>query len=205
MVLIVLLFSLLVLLLAGLLLRTGLLVITIQGQSMSPTLEPGDRILLVRRWLAGRLRKGQVVMVTLDAASDKPGDSSERWEASYYVKRVVATAGETFSAVLYANAFWEIVPGETVPASRIRPAQSPSQVEHWQIPEDHVFVCGDHWEGSIDSRSWGPLPLSSVLGIMVMKLSPSISPSSVSGFLPGESLSHPSLSQTRASDRTGEP
>lgn len=200
MVLIVLLFSSLVLLLAGLLLRTGLLVIAVRGQSMSPTLEPGDRILLVRRWLAGRLHKGQVVVVTLDTTFGKPRNSSEWWEASYYAKRVVATAGETFSAVLSANTLWEIEP-----ASRIQPAQSPSQVEHWQIPDDHVFVCGDNWEESIDSRSWGPLPLSSVLGIMVMKLSPSISPSSASGSLPKDSLSHLSLSQTRASDRTGEP
>lgn len=163
---IVLLFSPLFMLIAGLLLlRTGLLVVTIRGQSMHPTFQHGDRILVLRRWLAGRPRKGQVIVLTPVMVPVEQPIFAEFREACY-VKRIVATAGETFSATLYANALPEIVL-----ASRKRPAQLSSQVESWQIPDDHVFVCGDNYEESIDSRSWGPLPLRNVRGMMVMKLS----------------------------------
>lgn len=81
----------LLLLCAGLLLlHTGFLVITVHGQSMSPTLRHGDRILVVRRWLAGRPRTGQVVVFAIAEAPDLCHDC--------YVKRVTAVAGETVAA-----------------------------------------------------------------------------------------------------------
>ena len=152
-------------LIAGLfLLRIGLLVVTIRGESMYPTLQHGDRILVLRRWLAGNPRKGQVVVFDLAAGLEEQKLSADLQEACY-VKRVVAVAGETFSAKLFANALPEIEL-----AARRKPAQTASQVESWQIPSKHLFVCGDNEEQSIDSRMWGPLPLSNVLGMMVMKL-----------------------------------
>lgn len=146
------------------LLRTGLLVVTVHGQSMVPALQQGDRILVVRRWLAGRPRKGQVVVFAITAGPKEPDLAPDLREACY-VKRVVATAGETFSATLFANALPEIMIG-----SRRRPAQTPDQVQSWSIPQGHLFVCGDNEEQSIDSRMWGPLPLSHVLGTMVVKM-----------------------------------
>jgi signal peptidase I len=55
---------LLLLLLALVLTRTCLLVITVINQSMVPTLEAGDRVLVLRKHLIPRLRKGQIVVVT---------------------------------------------------------------------------------------------------------------------------------------------
>ena len=146
------------------LLRIGFLVVTIRGESMYPTLQHGDRILVLRRWLAGNPHKGQVVVFALAAGPEEQKLSVDLQEACY-IKRVVAVAGETFSAKLSANALAEIEI-----AARRRPAQTASQVESWQIPSKHLFVCGENEEQSIDSRMWGPLPLSNVLGMMVMKL-----------------------------------
>ncbi|MEV6302604.1 S26 family signal peptidase [Actinoplanes sp. NPDC051861] len=46
-------------------LRTTLLAATVSGQSMQPTLAPGDRILVLRRWLARRPRRDDVVVVRM--------------------------------------------------------------------------------------------------------------------------------------------
>jgi signal peptidase I len=146
------------------LLRASLLVVTVYGQSMFPTLQHGDRILVRRPWLADYLLKGQIVVVTLDT---QPGQQ-EAFPSSpgnCYVKRVVATAGESFSAKLSINTHREKEPG-----ARWMTGRTPSQVACWQIPGKHIFVCGDNEGESIDSRSWGPLPRRNVLGIMMMKL-----------------------------------
>ena len=35
-----------------------------------------------------------------------------------------------------------------------------------EIPEDHVFVLADDRDGALDSRWWGPIPLSAVQGVV---------------------------------------
>jgi signal peptidase I len=147
-----------------LLLRTGLLITTVNGQSMSPTLRHGDRVLVVRRWMVGRPRKGQIVVITFASRSETRSHSLSSSE-ELYIKRVVACAGESFSATLFANALPAMHPVSNTSDP------SPSQVKSWQIPRNHIFVCGDNGEESIDSRSWGPLALDRVLGTVARKLS----------------------------------
>lgn len=144
-----------------LLLRSALLVIVIHGESMAPTLRQGDRILVLRRFLARRLRKGQVVIITLP--DDQEGLNSALDSAQgYYVKRAVALAGESFTAIVSA-----------LPRSKhIFSREGQENLQSWLIPAGHVFVCGDNRQGSIDSRTWGPLPLRNIAGVMLMKLSP---------------------------------
>jgi signal peptidase I len=139
-----------------LLMRICLIVITVQGQSMSPTLEDGDRLLALRPLWSRRVRKGQIVLFRQIDLDEARVDSA----LSLHIKRVVALAGEDYLSSAEPGIYSEYV-------------TRGDQGDIWHIPQDHIFACGDNREQSIDSRIWGPLPLRNVRGIVVKKLTPS--------------------------------
>jgi signal peptidase I len=143
-------------------LRKGLLVVTVQGQSMSPTLSSGDRLLVLRRALAGRLRKGSIVVVRRAPAEMNQRERRSENQMSY-VKRLVALSGETFTAPVHT--VW-------LEEEEAFAGQHGTQTRSWVIPPEHLFVCGDNREHSVDSRIWGPLPSRNVVGVMLLKLTP---------------------------------
>lgn len=126
----------------------------VRGYSMEPTLLNGER-LLVNKFLYHiiPLKTGDIIVFhpPLPTAED-------------YIKRVIATAGETVSmknGVVYVN-------GKAIP----EPWESKdgkSWLDHFNMPPEtvepgHVFVLGDHRNASEDSRYFGQVPLSSVRG-----------------------------------------
>lgn len=70
---------------AVLLLRRVLLVISVDGASMAPTYQPGDRLLTVRSRPGSSIRAGDIVVCR--RPDRRPG-------APYLIKRVLATAGQ---------------------------------------------------------------------------------------------------------------
>jgi hypothetical protein len=58
--------------------------------------------------------------------------------------------------------------GDTVYASTRNSVET-----SWEIPEKHCFVQGDNLEGSVDSRYWGPIPVTSIIGTVLSRLSQS--------------------------------
>jgi len=135
--------------------RTCLLVIIVITQSMAPTLEAGDRVLVLRKFLVPRLRKGQIVILTLPHKTERNSKSSR---PLFYIKRIAALGGETFEDE------------HTDVNRRIIDTQSDQRQHIWHIPPGFLFVCGDNQNGSIDSRTWGPLPTKSVQDIVLLKL-----------------------------------
>ena len=121
---------------------------------MEPTLQEGSVVLVdkVGPRLGGVHREDVVVF-----RSPQDGRDS--------IKRVVAVGGEQVAirdAELYVDG--KLVSEPQVDRSRIDGL--------WfgpvAVPQGTVFVLGDARSGSIDSRVYGPLPLSSIVGRVAM-------------------------------------
>jgi signal peptidase I len=121
-------------------------VVTVHGPSMLPALADGDR-LLARRCGAGRLQPGQLVIFREPGLPGlRPVWLTGAGQGRWVIKRVAA------------------VPGDQVPDS-VRPATGGALT----VPRGCVVVLGDGPE-SQDSRHWGFIPASHVLGVGVRPL-----------------------------------
>jgi signal peptidase I len=123
----------------------------VQGQSMAPTLNDGDRV-IVNKWAyrTSEPRVGDIVMFYFPL---KPERS--------FVQRVVATEGDQVRIVdgqVYRNTIR--MHESFVPADYRSHDNWGPQV----IPEGYVFVMGDHRNTSSDSRHWGFVPKRYVVG-----------------------------------------
>jgi signal peptidase I len=143
-----------------LLVRTTLIVATVESKSMSPTLVHGDRVLILRYWPRGWLRRGHIVLVYPWPAIR----GKETTGTVPFIKRVVGLPGDTLvTSIKDLDQFHQ--------ASELAAHDSDGN-RTWQIPPGHLFVRGDYPIGGWDSLSWGPVSFSCVLGLMVMKLPP---------------------------------
>src|SRR5450432_2347399 len=73
--------------------RFNCIVVTIDHSSMYPTLVPGDRILVLRRYPTNWIRKGKIVLLKMEhQESSAPKFNSS--PSTLYVKRIVGIGGE---------------------------------------------------------------------------------------------------------------
>jgi signal peptidase I len=132
----------------GIALRWLFAVITVDGLSMQPTLNHGDR-LLVRRTSATRIRSGQIVLVQRPDPRTGWSTSGSRPSrvdgAAWYVKRAVAVAGDPVPPELAARCTAQL--GTQVPAGKL-------------------LVIGDN-PLSDDSKKWGYCPDRLVFGVVL--------------------------------------
>jgi signal peptidase I len=130
----------------------------IPSESMEPTLQTGDRVLVNRfsRHLGAEPDVGDIVVF------HPPTDPSET-----YIKRVVGVGGDRIAL----RDGRVVRDGELQREPYARPCGGGP--ECWMrrpvtVPDGHVFVLGDNRGASQDSRAWGPVDLSEVIGEAVL-------------------------------------
>lgn len=136
-------------LLAAIIVRVTILqAYSIPSDSMRPTLERGDHILVTPAAWGREIQRGDVVVFR------NPGVGT-----GFFVKRVIALEGEHL----------EIRDGRVRIEGRVLEepyledgptAETLAEI----VPAGHFFVLGDLRSDSIDSRVWGGLPQENVVG-----------------------------------------
>ena len=146
----------------------GFTTVGVDGASMAPTLQDGDRA-WVPRFETWWVRLGPRTWSPGDVVYFRPPGASPRtWierlvGGPFLIKRVVAIAGQTVE--LRRGRLW--VDGVAVAEPYL--AGGPMGVTSLAptvVPSDHLFVLGDNRSplASRDSRAFGPVPLDHVAG-----------------------------------------
>lgn len=171
-------------LLAAFLLKTFLVqAFFIPSASMAPQLAVGDRVLVAKlAYDLHEIRRGDIIVFQQATDSSGRERSAFEWVGNELrelvglarpaeddlIKRVIGLPGEKVEArngQVFVNGLLLVEPylpeGTTT-------AEFSSPV----IPPEEVWVMGDNRGGSSDSRSFGPVPMSSVLGRAVLKVWP---------------------------------
>jgi signal peptidase I len=150
---------------------------SIPSTSMLPTLEVGDRILVNKlSYEVGEIERGDIVVFS------RPPLSCDD-EIADLIKRVVAHAGESVafddgSVFIDGRELNEpyLQPG-TLTTGEGQANRCPPD-DPCVIPPGHVWVMGDNRAGSCDSRTFGPIPESTIVGEAFVRIWP---PSRISG------------------------
>jgi signal peptidase I len=136
---------------AVLIVTFGFQIARVEGQSMAPTLEDQDRLIVNKLvYRIGEPRRGDIVMLYYPLSPDKS-----------FVKRVIAEEGDTVRIVdgrVYVN---------DVPLKDDYVRDDFRSHDDWGpqvIPEGYYFVMGDHRNNSSDSRHWGMVPKKYIIG-----------------------------------------
>ncbi len=141
-----------------LLFRSHLTPTIVTSSSMEPTLMQGDVLLIRRlRYSPDALPERGEIVFFRDPIN----------QGDWMVKRVIGLPGERVSirdGQVYING----VPLKE-PYLKSLPLEGP---EEWDLPEDCVFVLGDHRAVSYDSREFGPLPLDRIEGKVIFRYFP---------------------------------
>jgi signal peptidase I len=148
----------------------------IPSQSMEPTIWPGDRVLVNK--LAhdlGPVHTGEIIVFRRPPRDTSTDDD--------LIKRVIAGPGEKIYVAncrvyvdghqlsqTYLPAGWENPSSEYCTVW-----DAPGMLnlpDPYTVPAGHYFVMGDNRKDSDDSRYWGPVPESYIVGVAFVRVWP---------------------------------
>jgi signal peptidase I len=169
-------------LIAALLLRTFVVqTFFIPSGSMEPTLQIGDRILVNKlAYHLHGIHRGDIVVFRRPADENCGGPP-----VADLVKRVIGLPGETISLTRGSGVAGGYV---LINGKRLDESWLPSSVQGmtypgpagttynltkpYKIPANHYFVMGDNRTDSCDSRYWGPIARSLIVGKVDVRVWP---------------------------------
>jgi signal peptidase I len=157
--------TLLVVALASFLLRAFVIqTFWIPSASMVPTLSVYDRILVQKAFFSWHdVREGTIVVFAHPPRDDCPGPPGD------LIKRVIALPGQTIYSA--GNAIY--INGHRL-AEPYLPADDPlgpaiaSSRHPYRVPPGEFYVMGDNRADSCDSRYWGPIQGSTIVGQAIL-------------------------------------
>ncbi len=134
----------------------------VSGTSMSPTFETGHYLIIDKISYRFNLpQRNDVIVMKF------PKDTSRD-----FIKRIVGLPGET---VDIKNGTVTIINKENPEGFKLDETfvKFPkSDTVNYTLTSSEYFVMGDNRAGSYDSRSWGPLPATDIIGKPLLRLYP---------------------------------
>src|SRR5271165_5915064 len=157
-----------VVLLAGLVRAFAFQAFWIPSASMVPTLSVYDRVLVQKAFFSWRdVREGDIVVFS-HPPLDQCGGPQEEGDL---VKRVIALPGQT----IYSSGNSIYIDGRRLaepylpPYDPLGPSIPDASRQHpYRVPPGEFYVLGDNRADSCDSRYWGPVQGSSIIGKAIL-------------------------------------
>lgn len=135
----------------------------VQGASMEPNFQNGNYLIVdILSSRRGLIERGDIIVFRY------PQDPS-----LYHIKRVIGLPGDRVS-ILNRRVFinGDIITEEYIPSYVFT---DPISYTDLQLMDDQYFIMGDNRSSSLDSRAWGPLDKDNIIGIVRLRIFPSLS------------------------------
>lgn len=116
--------------------------VVVRGNSMSPTFRSGSVVLTDRH--VPSIARGDVVVFERDGQE--------------MMKRVALLPGDSYVQIGYAGSWF--FPNNSIALEKATKSGLP--IRRSVVPPGTVFVIGDNWFQSVDSREFGPIPVDSI-------------------------------------------
>lgn len=160
------------LLIAKLITMFVLSIVRVDGLSMYPNLQNNERVIMLKM---AKIKRNSVVVFNAQGVDNRSGVTSN----TKYVKRVIGLPGDKIeykdNGKLYVNGKYQsqsYITEEQRKEGTLNLVKSPAKGvtlgtgKTFTVPKDKYFVLGDNRENSNDSRYYGFVPRSKILGVV---------------------------------------